>query len=1014
MSVPEILVAALLSLPAAAAASESVGAADLIRPLLGRARAAEADLAIRADRWESPTTLEPVEALLRSPLDVPEAAGRRRAGPTGTLSEALLSAAGSAGFAWDRVLADVGPGVKPPRAVKDEGLRRALRRLAGSLQRARSEVDAGLASLKPGLRERVLGAMTALVLGDDPPEGGTEAAFETAGAFDPLPLIVAAHDLAWTIDEVLPALREAALGAVFTGRLRWETPGGVILLSGKQDDVFSDVDLEGVDVLVDLGGRSRYLASPALAGPGQVRVVVDMSHELTMERPNGAAGSATLGVALFVAPEPGTKTVRAGDFSLGAGLFGVGAAWLAGPLSVDAGRFSLGAGAFGVGVMVAAGDGSRLVSDLSSQGYGTTRGAGLFVLRGSGGKAECGLRRPDARESLGLLSLCQGVGLGPRAFAAGGVGTALVSGSSNSLRASYMAQGMGYWHGLGRLLIHGDGNRLQARRYAQGAGVHTAVGLLAVEGSRNEARTWGVGPGFGWDYGVGWLDVAGDDNVLAAEWASGRGDIDGHGFVAVRGERNRLALAGAAAGALRRNAPSYAFAAATGTGNILKTPEPDPWGADGGFTHDAALAAPPAEWPTVDREPFAEADARRVLKRVLAAELLPARERLAAWLSAMANAGLESHVPLTVAERILQDGTDAPGLLPSLVTVERFDELVWARLLLSAGGRRGARATAVELSVAKGQRRAVLAGMLSVFGNGAAETALATLADPDWRVRRAAAISLGILLDRETGDEPGRLVLLAEAERLCGKSAPEESFARLGSQRLGAYLQTLASDPDSSREDFIRVFRAAEGRVLDRLPIGHHAAREFAAVLAGRSRAACQALSKQGEEAEALVGPAAGAARRLLDDPEPEVVQAALTALAQLGRPEDAGLVAARLSDPSAMLREAAAGGLGRMGVAALSEIARALAAPEPALRALGALAAAQSSDPAGLALLDGAFKDAEAAVRGTAVAALFAVQDPLKPRRKDFGPALRLLAAEDPDPVVRSAAARAMAAVGG
>lgn len=1007
MSFSGMILVAVLCIPAAAGPE-----ADLIRPLLGRARAAEADLAIRADRWDAPMALASVEELLARPLQVPEAAGLARAGPSASLSEALLSAAASADMTWNRLLPEGSAAPKPPKALADESLRRAMRRLAGALGRARREVDAALAPLKPEEREHLLEVMTALAVGDSPPAGGEEAAFSTARAFDPLPLVRASHDLAWTIDDLLPQLREAARETTFSGRLRWDTPAGTLLLSGKQDDLFGDADLEGVDILVDLGGKSRYAGSAAAAGPGQIRVVLDLSPEVSLERPGPAAGSGVLGIGLFIAPEPGTKTVRAGDMSLGAGLFGVGAAWLSGPLAADAGRFAMGAGAFGVGVLVVEGGGLQLSSDLASQGYGFTRGAGFFVLRGGGGRAECGLRRPDPREGLAFLSLCQGAGNGPRAFAAGGVGTAVIEGSSNTLRASYMAQGMGYWHGLGRLLVRGDGNRIQARRYAQGAGVHTAVGLFAVEGSRNESRTWGVGPGFGWDYGVGWLSVAGDENSLAAEWASARGDINGHGFTAVRGGRNRLALAGAAAGGLRRNAPSYAFLAASGEGNILKSSDPDPWGADAGFARDTLLAPGPAEWPIPERDAFAEADARRVLTRVLAAEGLQARSRLAAWMGALADAGLESHVPLTVAERILLDGDEAPNLLPSIVTAERFDEMVWARLLLSAAGRRGARAAAVELASAKGQRRAVMAGLLSVFGNGAAETAMAILGDPDWRVRRSAAISLGLILAREAGEEPGRLALLSEAEKICGRAASDEALARFGGQKLGAFLQILAIDPAAPREDFIRVFRAAEGSVLDRLPPGHHAARELAAVLAGRSRDACLLLSRQREAGTALVEGAAEAARRLLDDPELEVAQAGLTALAQMGRPEDAALVALRLSHPSALLREAAAGGLGRMGAAGLAEIRRALAAPEPALRAMGALAAAQSSDPEGLALLMGAFRDSEAAVRGTAVGGLFAVQEPLKGRRKDFIPSLKSLSSEDPDLEVRSAAARALVAL--
>ena len=55
---------------------------------------------------------------------------------------------------------------------------------------------------------------------------------------------------------------------------------------------------------------------------------------------------------------------------------------------------------------------------------------------------------PDPHEAVGATSFCQGVGLGPRAFA-GRRGAASVDGNGLDLRASYMAQGMGYWRALG-------------------------------------------------------------------------------------------------------------------------------------------------------------------------------------------------------------------------------------------------------------------------------------------------------------------------------------------------------------------------------------------------------------------------------------------------------------------------------------------------------------------------------------------------------------------------------------
>ena len=1002
----------LLSLLCVPARAETDGT-TLLRGLLPAVRAAEGDLSLRPDRSSAPFAVPLVEALLKEPLRLPERAGAISDEDGQSLSAALRSAARSAGLSAGASPSPEPKRRMPPAALQDPALQRAMARLGEAVYAAKARLIAASARLSAQEKEGLLATVGAMAAADAAAEA-PEGAFTAAVRFDAGAVAQAAAELAREAEAVLPELRSAAERGAFRGRSRFDGAAGDMLLSGPGEHVYTDTDIEGAAVVVDLGGRSRYATAPAAAGPGEVRVVIDLSPEIVVDSPRGGLGSGTFGIGLFLAPTGGTKSFRLPDGALGTGLFGAGGAFVAGPLAADAGRLSMGAAAFGVGAFVVRGERTRLMADSASQGYAFTGGGALFALYGDGARIECGMRRPDGREPLAFLSLCQGVGYGPRAFAAGGVGTAVVTGSDNSLRASYMAQGMGYWHGLGRLFVRGDENLLQGRRYVQGAGVHTALGLLSVEGRGNKTRVWGVGPAFGWDYGAGWLVVRGDDNSFASEWASARGDVNGHGFAAVSGDRNILALPGAAAGAMRRNAPSYSLAVASGAGNVLKEPDPDPWGAQAGFETDSALAAPAAVWPEPVRAGFQEADSRRVLKAVLMAEALPARERLGRWLEVLASPGLEAQVPLTLAERILSDGEEAPVLMPGLVTPERFDEMVWARLLLAGAGRRGGRAAAAEAAAASGERRPVMAGLLSVFGNDAAEAARGLLPDPDWRVRRAAALSLGRLLSRETGEEPGRLTLLAAAERTCGKAPEEDLYKALGAQPLGAYLQVLSCDPGMPREALVSVFAAARGQVLDRLPPGHGAAREFAGVLSRREPDSCAAFSRVRAAAEALLPAAADSVRPLLLDKEPEVVQAAVTALAQMARPGDARALASLLAHPGAAVREASAAGLGRMGAAGTPLIKELLGADSAARRVFGVLAAAQSPDPDAVSAIAKALEDPDAAVRRAAVGGLFILQEPLRPRRAAFLEALRGMAAEDADAGVRAAARRAVAAFGG
>jgi HEAT repeat protein len=141
------------------------------------------------------------------------------------------------------------------------------------------------------------------------------------------------------------------------------------------------------------------------------------------------------------------------------------------------------------------------------------------------------------------------------------------------------------------------------------------------------------------------------------------------------------------------------------------------------------------------------------------------------------------------------------------------------------------------------------------------------------------------------------------------------------------------------------------------------------------------------------------------------VAQAALFALAQMGYPEDSAAVAAFLGHPSALLREAAASGLARMGLGAEPEIQAGLKAAEPRTRSLAALAAAQSADRPVLELLRTALRDADPEVRRTAVAGLSAFQAPYHGMRKEFLPELEALS-KDASEEVRTAALQALRSI--
>lgn len=819
--------------------------------------------------------------------------------------------------------------------------------------------------------------------------GGEEDAVAAAARFDACAVLGVARVAAAEVERVLPALRAMAPR---------ETPYA-----------FSE---DGFSLLVNFGGRHTYAEPPAAAGPGELKVVIDLGDDVLIEASTSAAqgpASGVLGVGLLYLANPaGTKTLRGGDVSFGAGLLGVGGLYLAGPAAVQSGAFGQAAAAYGAGVVWSSGAASSFSHGSAGQGYATTRGAGLFAHRGTGTRFECGLARPDPREELATLGLCQGAGVGPRGFAGGGLGALSSNGDGAVLRAGYMSQGMGYWRAAGVLALRGDRLDVRGRRYVQGAGVHTGVGAVRYEGSGSTFRVWGVGPGFGWDYGVGLFHGSGNANLLASEWAAARGDINAVGLTRLTGKGWRLALPDAGSGAMRRNAPSWGLVAAEDAA-VLPSP-PDPWGDAPGAVEDAGLTAPAADWPRPEREAALRRDRERVARLLAEADAASPDAQALKLLDAAGAGGLDAAGPREAAGRLIALGPGAARALLSRLTPERFDDSLWVRLALSAWGHAAADAVLMAVEDARPQVRAWRAGALSVTTLRAARMLEKSLGDPDWRSRRAGALALGTLLSRETGEEPGRLSVLAEAEAVARRGRSTATLENLGARRLGDLLGALALDAYADPADVMTVYAAAPNP-FDRFGPDSPPVKAFLGVLESRP-AYAEALRAELDAASAAAPRVRLSLHALLKDKEPEVVHAALTALAQLGDASDAPRVAAFLKDGRALLREAAAAGLGRMGGAGRGAVAAALSARTARVRSLAALAAGQSSDPEALGLLERAFADRDPSVRATALRALNAVQAPLRSRRAAFKPALRGLAVGDPDPAVRALAARALRAI--
>ncbi len=1006
-----LLLFALPPAPARAAQSPERAWTALTRDV----RAEPRDLGVRPGRFAPTFPVPAVEQVLADPLRGLPRLRRWLSDLSRPLSsqEALRFAAASLGD--NPALAKTASAVSCP--ALPPALRPAVERLAGALAADQRLVARAADSIPAGLRERALAQVAALARSQDVP-ALDPGLFDELKGFRQDEMEAAARAAAAAVDAALPRLEAAARGRP-SGRWTCATPQGGVVVTGVEGGRHGEEELSKTLLEIGLGGASRYDGPAAAAGPGQLRVLVDLGSAVIAST-GAAAGSGAFGVGLLYLPRASNARVRAGDLSLGAGLFGVGAAFIvADAARLACGRFCEGAAAFGEGVLSAQGDGASLSAGLAAQGFGLTRGAGVLLLRGARARLSCGLSVPDPRDAKASLGLCQGVGYGPRAFAAGGVGVADVRGDGARLDSGYFAQGAGYWHGLGALFLSGNDASVRARRYDQGSGVHMAAGVLLVDGRRDRFANWGVGPAFGWDLGVGVLESRGQDDRFQADWAAGRGEYNGRSLVYVSGQGNELRMPGLGTAEFRRGAPGYGLAQVLGRGNRVWAPglaqatptgsfdvRTSPWGVlriSGGGRLDPEVSSRAVSWPDVHRSSEAAREE---------AELAALGPRPQAGPAALAwDLYVASHFPFVpsavseAAARVLTAGPEAAGDLLELYTPEAFDQDLWIRAAFSALGPGAAGPLSRELAKAQGASRAMLVDLYRYQPAAAAvSAAFQQSADPDWRARKAAAAVLGSELGSQAGGEPGRLRDVRACLRLLeGKSSPQRLAQALGDIRPPELLSLLAlAGPVTPRQRLGLLSLAPspfDPVPPERLP-------GFAALLETDAGGFKAAFARELEQAAGLTELARASLNGSLSDrePEPEVAAAALVSLGAIGRPDDVGALERRLNDPRAPIREAASFGLAEMGEAAKSALAQAL--KDPSRRAAAVVAAAQSSDPGVLSLLSEAMRSSDASTRLLAVASLSALQTTTWGRRKDFAQALSALAAGDSSASVRASAA--------
>ena len=385
--------------------------------------------------------------------------------------------------------------------------------------------------------------------GFDPDDPVHRRALDLAGRVDRTALFAAARLVADAVDKALPHLVRGSRDPAVPRRvgallLDEPTPWGRVVIAGAGPNVHRRDAL----LLIDLGGDDEYTnnAGGTAGRLGAIAVCIDVAgNDRYQSARDMVQGAGIFGVGILV-DVAGDDTYEAGAFAQGAGAFGVGIlADMGGNDRYVARALTQGAGAFGMGLLADAAGDDRYQATAMGQGFGFVAGLGALV-EGAGDDVYTMAGGPaDPRQPGHTQSFGQGMGLGLRPHAGGGIGLLMDRAGNDRSQGDYFAQGVGFWFALGGLVDEAGNDRYVATRYAQGAGIHLAVGVLADAAGDDAYEAHSVAQGVGHDWAAGILaDAAGDDAYRAVSLAQGAGSSNGVGILADVSGRDALAVPG--------------------------------------------------------------------------------------------------------------------------------------------------------------------------------------------------------------------------------------------------------------------------------------------------------------------------------------------------------------------------------------------------------------------------------------------------------------------------------------
>ena len=251
---------------------------------------------------------------------------------------------------------------------------------------------------------------------------------------------------------------------------------GSILIGGMSDNEYR----EPASLIIDLGGNDWYIGSQHTHLKHPISIVIDLNGDDRYEASKPfSLGGAFMGIALLI-DHAGHDVYNATEHSLGSALFGVGILHdLAGNDQYRSQHYSQGTAFFGLAALTDHTGNDQYQATLFSQGVGGTCGLGL-IRDLSGNDQYLSLKQKPSSYGVSghFQGVSQGVGIGFRGYARGGIGLLLDQQGSDAYESGNFSLGAGYFFGFGVLRDWQGNDQYTASRYGLATAAHSAIGAL--------------------------------------------------------------------------------------------------------------------------------------------------------------------------------------------------------------------------------------------------------------------------------------------------------------------------------------------------------------------------------------------------------------------------------------------------------------------------------------------------------------------------------------------------------